>query len=276
MAIFACSSLALTVLWWWIQGSIPPLDGRIPLPGLRGSVNVRFDTFAVPHVYAPDQTRMHGGRSGISRHGIGCGRWSCTGAQRPGGFRSCWATRQCAIDQRFLTLGLRQMADAEWRRTPPNIRTRVREVTPRGSTPRCRSLADASDRAPVDGAAAGTLDTGRLPRHQQVVFVAAWREPQGRALAILTRPGTWPSRCRPVSGRAGLGALLDVWGERGQRTGRARRQRGTGAGQRGIRPTCPGLEWLSPDAHAMSNSWVVHGSRTASGRPILANDPHLR
>jgi len=25
----------------------------------------------------------------------------------------------------------------------------------------------------------------------------------------------------------------------------------------------------------MSNSWVLHGSRTASGRPILANDPHL-
>ena len=25
----------------------------------------------------------------------------------------------------------------------------------------------------------------------------------------------------------------------------------------------------------MSNAWVVHGSRTASGRPILANDPHL-
>ena len=37
----------------------------------------------------------------------------------------------------------------------------------------------------------------------------------------------------------------------------------------------PGLEWLSPDSRAMSNSWVVHGSRTASGRPILANDPHL-
>ena len=25
----------------------------------------------------------------------------------------------------------------------------------------------------------------------------------------------------------------------------------------------------------MSNSWVIHGSRTASGRPLLANDPHL-
>ena len=42
-----------------------------------------------------------------------------------------------------------------------------------------------------------------------------------------------------------------------------------------IRAYPPGLEWLSPDAHAMSNSWVIHGSRTASGRPILANDPHL-
>jgi penicillin amidase len=26
----------------------------------------------------------------------------------------------------------------------------------------------------------------------------------------------------------------------------------------------------------MSNGWVVHGSRTASGRPMLANDPHLQ
>ena len=26
----------------------------------------------------------------------------------------------------------------------------------------------------------------------------------------------------------------------------------------------------------MSNSWVVHGSRTATGRPLLANDPLRR
>src|SRR5690606_24510871 len=25
-----------------------------------------------------------------------------------------------------------------------------------------------------------------------------------------------------------------------------------------------------------SNSWVIAGSRTASGKPLLANDPHLR
>ena len=28
------------------------------------------------------------------------------------------------------------------------------------------------------------------------------------------------------------------------------------------------------DAHA-SNAWVVHGNHTASGKPLLASDPHL-
>lgn len=32
----------------------------------------------------------------------------------------------------------------------------------------------------------------------------------------------------------------------------------------------------TPDKDSGSNGWVVHGSRTATGKPILANDPHLR
>ncbi len=36
------------------------------------------------------------------------------------------------------------------------------------------------------------------------------------------------------------------------------------------------LRWLSPAPRMMaSNAWAVSGSRTASGRPLLANDPHL-
>jgi len=37
-----------------------------------------------------------------------------------------------------------------------------------------------------------------------------------------------------------------------------------------------GLRWLAGTAPALaSNNWVVAGSRTASGAPLLANDPHL-
>ncbi len=41
--------------------------------------------------------------------------------------------------------------------------------------------------------------------------------------------------------------------------------------------TLPGLENLAllRDAGLGSNNWVVNGSRTASGQPLLANDPHL-
>ena len=38
----------------------------------------------------------------------------------------------------------------------------------------------------------------------------------------------------------------------------------------------PGLGWLDVGARAGgSNSWVVAPSRSATGRPLLANDPHL-
>ncbi len=38
-----------------------------------------------------------------------------------------------------------------------------------------------------------------------------------------------------------------------------------------------GLEWLEPGARrGLSNNFVVAGSRTTSGRPLLANDPHLQ
>lgn len=36
------------------------------------------------------------------------------------------------------------------------------------------------------------------------------------------------------------------------------------------------LKWLSPAPRAMaSNNWVISGKRTRSGKPIMANDPHL-
>ena len=41
-------------------------------------------------------------------------------------------------------------------------------------------------------------------------------------------------------------------------------------------PYPPALAWLDPTApRGNSNAWVVAGTRTATGRPILANDPHL-
>jgi len=36
------------------------------------------------------------------------------------------------------------------------------------------------------------------------------------------------------------------------------------------------IEWMKEDVNAGSNSWAVHGTRTGSGKPLLAGDSHRR
>jgi len=38
--------------WWWTRSVIPPLDGSTPVAGLDSNVDVRFDRYAIPHIYA--------------------------------------------------------------------------------------------------------------------------------------------------------------------------------------------------------------------------------
>ncbi len=108
--------------WWWTHRSIPPLDGRIPLAGLREPVEVRFDAFAIPHVFArsdEDAWRTVGYLQARDR------LWQMELYRRAasGRLSELLGEATIAVDQRFLTLGVRQAADAEWARTPPNIRT---------------------------------------------------------------------------------------------------------------------------------------------------------
>jgi penicillin amidase len=169
-----------------------------------------------------------------------------------------------AIDQRFLTLGLRLAAEREWARTPPDVRTafenfsagvnaamavsarqRPLEMQLLGLTP--------EPWTPIDSLAISKLFAWRLGENHRAELLryALFQEMGPRALELFPGAQGWaPVILAPSKGQT-------AWGE----------------GQRYRYP--PGLEWLSPDAHAMSNSWAIHGSRTASGRPILANDPHL-
>ena len=121
-ALFVILALALTGAWWWIHRSIPPLDGRIPLAGLQGPVDVRFDAFGIPHVFArsdEDAWRAVGFLQARDR------LWQMELYRRAasGRLSEVLGAATVVIDQRFLTLGFRQAAEEEWARTPANIRT---------------------------------------------------------------------------------------------------------------------------------------------------------
>jgi penicillin amidase len=168
------------------------------------------------------------------------------------------------IDQRFLTLGLRLAAEREWKRTTPQVRTAFENhaagvnaamSVSRGKFPLEHQLLGLMPEpwTPVDSLAISKLFAWRLGENHRAELLryALVQEIGPRALELFPGSPDWA----PVT-------LAPDTGQEARSKGRDVRYP-------------PGLEWLSPDAHAMSNGWVIHGSRTASGRPILANDPHL-
>jgi penicillin amidase len=255
--------VGLGIGWWWIHRSVSPLDGQIPLAGLRSTVEVRFDRFAVPHVFAgsdPDAWRAVGYLQGRDR------LWQMELYRRAasGRLSELLGEATIAIDQRFLTLGLRYAAEREWDRTPANVRTAFESYVAgvnaamavgRGKLPLEHQLLGLTPEpwTPIDSLAISKLFAWRLgENHRAELLRYALVQKLGpRALELFPGSQEWA----PV--------ILE-------RTGGAADKE-----QRAEFNYPPGLEWLSPDARAMSNAWVVHGSRTASGRPILANDPHL-
>ena len=263
-AFFVLSSLALTVTWWWTHRSIPPLDGRIPLAGLREPVEVRFDAFAIPHVFArsdEDAWRTVGYLQARDR------LWQMELYRRAasGRLSELLGEATIAVDQRFLTLGVRQAADAEWARTPPNIRTAFESysagVNQAMSVSRARLPLEhqllglrPEPWTPVDSLAISKLFAWRLGENHRAELLRYWlvQELGPRASALFPAIPDWAP------------AVFEL-----PRTI-------TTPPKSAARRQVPGLEWLSADANAMSNAWVLHGSRTASGRPILASDPHLQ
>ena len=227
---------------------------------------MRFDGFAVPHVFAgsdEDAWRAVGYLQARDR------LWQMELYRRAasGRLSELLGEATVAIDQRFLTLGLRRAAEREWERTPPDLRTafesyaagvnaaHVGGARPTAARASAASASTPEPWTPIDSLAISKLFAWRLgENHRAELLRYALAEEIGpRALELFPDSPEWA----PVILEHGAG-----------------RKRCNGA--RGAKATYPpGLEWLSPDAQAMSNSWVVHGSRTASGRPILANDPHL-
>jgi penicillin G amidase len=280
---------------WWIHRSIAPLSGRIPLTGLTRPVEVRFDAFAVPHVFAgsdADAWRAVGFLQARDR------LWQMDLYRRAasGRLSELLGEATIAVDQRFLTLGLRRAAEQEWQQTSEDVRAAFTHYAegvntamsvPRGALPLEHQLLGVVPErwTPVDSLAISKLFAWRLAEnHRAELLRYLLVEAVGpRALELFPAPPEWAPT---VVDTAGIGRLAD-WQIGGFQ--RPSNQSGTlpirqsadqGFSQSANLPirqsanVLPGLEWLY-DSRAMSNAWVVHGSRTATGRPLLASDPHL-
>lgn len=258
------------------------------MPGLAAPVEVLFDGHGVPHVYAA------GPEDAWYTAGVLHGRdrlWQMELYRRAayGRLSEILGEATLPIDQRFLTLDLRAAAAEEWRTAGPV----VREVLSRYAAGvndqlqrmhgRFRPLelqvlgVQPAEWTPLDSLAVGRLLAWRLAENHQGELVRHALASQFGADEALRLGGRYPSGAPTVVPEAAGAA-----GARGREADAhaattVPRAPDALTGPAAARVWPPGLEWLHPAARrGGSNNWVVSGRRTASGRPLLANDPHLQ
>jgi len=271
--------LAVTALWLLFRSTVPPLEGQLTLPGLKTPVEILFDRYAVPHVYArdPDDAWMAIGYLHARERG-----WQMEVYRRATGGRlsEIFGHATVPADKRCLALGLRRAASAEWQTATPTVRSALQRYADGvnaamtamgrwGRPPEFQLLRLAPEPwTPVDSLAVARLMAWRLAENRRGELV---RGLLGRAIGAAAANALMS----PLP--AGAPAIIQGSGRIEPAITKSREGMTTDPVARAESLAMPpGLEWLNVTARAGgSNSWVIAGSRTATGRPLLANDPHL-
>ena len=294
------AAAAAGALWWWARQSLPVLDGEVTVSGLAAPVEVVFDGHGVPHVYAS------GSEDAWFVAGLLHARdrlWQMELYRRAasGRLSEMLGEQTLPIDRRFLTLDLRRAAEEEWRNAPPAVRQaltryaagvnaqiaaatgvkRPIELQLLGITP--------AEWTPVDSLAVGRLLAWRLAENHHAELIRHALTSQVGASEAMRLAGRYPpdapSVVQGAAGSATTSAAPGTTTSGGLPPPATPAPTGApnGSALPQIAATVAdaewpeGLEWLRPSARrGGSNNWVIAGRRTTTGRPLLANDPHLQ
>ncbi len=245
--------LGLAVYWRWSRRALPQVDGEVRLPGLTSPVTVRRDALGVPHLQAsslPDLMRAQGYVTAQDR------MWQMDLLRRraEGQLAEAFGPAALVADRDVRTLGLGDAARRAWSHVSPDLRALIEAYTD-GINAWLSTHGDALPLefrllhyAPRPWEAADSLAVGKL---LALDLAQGWEDEALRATAYDRLPADVQAMLFPklfAQDRILVGHDVAV---------------PSGAGE-AVTETARG-----------SNNWVISGAHTASGRPLLANDPHL-
>ncbi|PLZ81565.1 penicillin acylase family protein [Fischerella muscicola CCMEE 5323] len=268
------SAIAYTIRHSWPQES-----GKITLPGLQAQVEVQRDQLGIPHIYAQNTHDLFMAQGYIHaqdrfwqmdfwRH-IGSGRLA-----------EMFGQSQLNTDKFLRTLGWARVAQTEIQQMDTETRNILQAYADGINT----YLADHQNSAlSLEYAVLKLLNPNYKPEPWQLLHTLTWGKVMSYDLgdnldteierSILLKTLTsqqvdqlippYPADHPVVVGHGGQG------GHVGQR-----RQRGDLSSLSPPTPHTLSLAFGRGDGIG-SNNWVISGQRTATGKPILANDPHL-
>lgn len=260
-AFAAAIVLAAALGWLWLQHSLPQLDGEARAPGASAAVEIVRDQEGVPHLFAKSA------RDGWFAVGYVHAQdrlWQMEFQRRvaQGRLSELLGERAFETDKLFRTLGVARMAARIVERMDPETRANLE--------------------AYAAGVNAFMASEPVLPVefHAMRIGFPAWK-PEDSVGWLLVMAWDLSMNWRTELGRLRFDAKLGS-------------QRATDLIPNypgDIVPPLPDFKALyaaiEPQADALlasyplqeepvgSNSWVVSGARTESGKPLLANDPHL-
>ena len=274
LAVLALLVLAGAGLAWYAQRSLPRTQGDITLPGLQAPIRIERDAQGIPTIRAAS--------AGDAWFGLGVVHaqdrlWQLETHRRIGAGRLAEAFGPGALEtDRFLrALGVRRAAAAQWQRLPAESRAVVLAYTAginavltselRARPPEFVILGlHPEPWEPVDTLAWAIMmawDLGGNWGTELLRLRLALQMPVARINQLLPPyPGEAPLVTETTADYSALYRELKLGAS------------GTATAWQRLPEIAPpsGVEGVG------SNNWVVAGSHTSTGQPLLANDPHLK
>lgn len=270
--------------WYGLRRSVPQMNGQLRMAGLTAPVEIIFDAYGVPHVYARDVDDAWFAVGVLhARERL----WQMELYRRAssGRLSEVLGPTTLRVDKRFVGLGLRRAAADEWQTATPLVRAAlerycrginaaVAEMGRWRRPPEFLALGiEPEPWTPVDSLSVARLLSWRLAENRWGELVRGRLTGAIGAADANRLMGVWPAKAptivdagRPVPPVAASPMPGLPWAAAGPAAGTVA----------AADPLPPGLAWLDVGARAGgSNSWVLAPRRSATGRPLLANDPHL-
>ena len=247
---------------WWLRGSLPPMTGAVDLPGLGAPAEAMADAHGIPHIFAASEADAYFALGYVhARDRL----WQME------------MMRRSAAGRLAEIVGERAKPGDRYMRTLGIYRAAVDSL----------ALLEPGSRSLIEAYAAGVnafLASHGGPLPPEFVFFRHRPEPWTAADSI----AGVKMMAFEIAGNASEELLrLKLRDRLSENQVAALWPPYSGEGPRGVQPYAPVrlADGLIDSLRAVmtepaptgigSNNWAVAGSRSESGKPLLANDPHL-
>lgn len=269
LVVLSMGLLAAVAAWVYVLRASPLHDGRMNLPGLAAEVRVERDAHGIPTIHAESDADAYFALGVVH---VQDRLWQMETHRRIGSGRLAEAFGPAALEtDRFLrALGVRRAAQAQW----ANLPAAARAVLESYSAGVNAALAQLRARPPE------FVVLGVVPEDWTPVDSLAWVTMMAWDLGGNWRNELLRMRLAAVLPRERIDELLPPYpGEAPP----AMRDYVQLYRDLGLLQAAQSKAWLDLPTQAPpsgiegtgSNNWVLAGSRSATGKPLLANDPHL-